>query len=227
MISPIRFLFQPARAAVGIKDSPRWLGAFVVLAITAIVIEHFLRPFTLEALFRHLPPTVTPLDRATLRRNLSDGELVRLSFLPVRLMTGWMVFALLLYMVSRIMVPYEPLRFLHVLSLEVHAEVANVLGRLATLVAFSMIPAQAGSDTFSVLSGRTFVSSNDFIFSAFLDSVNLFSLLYILLLANGLAVVCKTGKWKALGIVTVVWTVSAVLNVAFLVLMKEEFHFVI
>ena len=219
------FLVQPKRAASRIKLKPHWLVAFLTLSALAVLAEHFLQPFALHDLYHHLPQSVTPHDRIEIEQDFHESAFSRLLFCPIRLFVGWGLFALVLYTVCRAIVPRERFRLQHIFAIEIHAEAANILARFAALVVLVIARGSTGGNLLVPLGAEQLFRPSDLFTASILNSMNGFSLLYVVLLSASLEVIGGIGRLRAFFIVFVVWSISVLVNIGILALLRDEFHF--
>src|SRR6202008_502127 len=87
----------------------------------------------------HLPPTATHEDKIVLVTAFDRKLFPDVFFLPIRLLLGWMCTSLVIYFLNAVWSTREPVRFQHIISLEIHAEAVMVLGQFAAsgIVLFS------------------------------------------------------------------------------------------
>ena len=96
-----------------------------------------------------------------------------------------------------------PLRYLEFLALEVHCESAGILGALAMPIVRRLFGEPSGS---------------------LLNSLNIFTLWYVVLLAGGVSVLCATRPLKAALVVLLVWGSSLAFHTAVLRLLRDALH---
>ena len=221
--------FRPRVAAAAIKARPRWILVFALLALLSIGLVIATHNQSAQITLSHLPASAAPEDREHVRDILDRGLFSTYSFLPIRLLLGWSGFALLLFSLSTSFKPLEPVRFIQVFTLEVHAEAIAVLAKLVTLaVALIHGAAQATLSSPPPLSVLSLAPPpGDFVLFSLLSSINMFTLWYVLVLTAGIHVLCGFAKRKAFLIVTGVWALTLCCNLGVLALLRDAFHLLI
>ena len=165
-----------------------------------MALEH---PARVEETIRDLPPGLTATDRAAIIADLDSRLPARVLVCPARLLLGWSSFALLLFVACRTVSPGMPLRYLQFLALEIHCESAGILGALAMPFVRRLFGDPAGP---------------------LLNSLNIFTLWYVVLLAGGVSVLCATRPLKAALVVLLVWGSSLAFHTAVLRLLRDALH---
>jgi hypothetical protein len=149
-----------------------------------------------------LPVTATAEDREWARSLMGSELLLRSLFLPLRQIAGMGIFAYVLFTLCMAFDPPVRARFKHLLALEVHAEIFNLLGASATL-------------------GLALLSSNE----ALLTSTKIFTLWYVVALTAGIAVFFRFSKGKAFLLASTAWIVSVLFNHFLLESISASMHF--
>jgi hypothetical protein len=217
---------RPSRHAAGLRERPRWVGRFTVLAALYIVLGVAGGVHRASVTAYHLPRSVTVEERAAARDAILDATVVRSLFLPVRLFTGWSAFALLLWYACRIWSTRETVRYVHILAAEVHAEGALLLGNAAALAA-AFFGGAAGAHSAGWVPGGLdlIVPAGDFTSHYILNALNIFSALYVALLSVTLSVILGISRIRALVSVLVAWGLSLLFNATVFELLRREFQF--
>ena len=192
---------HPVRAAEMLQRAPRWLPAFLLVAAGLIALRIAGHSHLVESTLAALPPTATAADRSWARSLLDDELVLRCVFLPVRQAAGMGIFAFFLFVLCTAFGPPVRARFKHVLALEVHAEVFNLLGGFLSLAI--------------TLSGAD---------SALLTSAKIFTLWYVAALTAGIAVLFGYSKLKACLLASTAWIVSVLLNLFLLESVSASMH---
>ena len=123
-MSPLlRILIAPRAAVLDLKEQPRWLVSFLVLAVLSVVVEMLTESHAMRAMLDRLPSSATVADKTAVSAMLQEATKTRLAFFPVRLLTGWITFSLTLFYACRSLFPPGLYRLKHIIALEVHAEV--------------------------------------------------------------------------------------------------------
>jgi hypothetical protein len=216
-------LVAPRSATIALQRQPRWVGAFVFLAAGWIATAGAIHPWSVAGTLDRLPASATQEARAAAAAAL-DAELpIRLAVLPLRLAAGWGAFALVLHFLCRAFAVGSPPTYLQVFALEVHAEAASLLGRVAGLVYCLITGAGSGLLVMPWSLGAIPFPGIDGIGRTLLGSLNLFTLWYVLVLAAGISVLCSHRPLKALLIVATAWCVSAGWSTAILTFLQHAF----
>ena len=225
MIAPVKIIVRPRSTSLELKRNPRWLSSFLLLAAVSLIIEFFMNSYSESLSLNHLPASATQHDKVMVAQWFDQEWISRLAFHPVRLFAGWLLFSLALLYACRSAASREPFRFVQILALEVHAESALVLGKLALLLSVVALndPPSRLIIPFSVAG---FVDGGSFAATAFFNSLNLFTALYLGILAAGVSIICNVGRGKAFLIVLTVWGAAAVVNSGILAGLQDELHLI-
>ena len=203
---------------------PRWLGAFIILAVASVlilIVEYSFRAHQTASL---LPPSAFDVDRLAAEQFLQTELLTRCAFLPVRLFTGWISFALVLYYTCVAFAPAQRIRFKQIFALEVHAEAILVFGTLVAAVYAMLSTPAEGTIPIVPLSAASFMPGINGLMLLFMNSVNLFQLLYVVALVYGIRQITGFGRVKSAFIVLIVWAVCAFTNIAMIKFVQERVH---
>jgi hypothetical protein len=219
--------FQLSQSIKNIQAKPRWLSILLVLSVVAVLIEILMHSYLVESVLQHLPPSATAQDKLLVAQALKQELIVRAAFLPIRLLIGWTFFALLLYSICRFLIPQNIFRFIQIFVLEIRAEFILMLARVATLIGFIVNSSAINSRITVPFSLAYFFPATDYSIFAFLNSINIFSIMYITFLTVGISVLCNVTKRKALFIVIVVWGVSVLFNIVLLTVFRDRLHLLI
>jgi len=214
--------FRPMPNLKRIRERPRWLVIFLVLASVNILVELLMQPYLVQSLLHHLPPSVTEQDKLVVAQSLERGSFARLAFLPIRLLIGWWSFALLLYYISSSLLSRQPLRFAHIFSLEVRAEAILLLAKGATLFRLMIDSSSLSSRSTVPLSCAEFFPVNDYSIFTFLNSLNFFTIAYLAILTIGISVLYAVSKAKALFFVCIAWGISILFNVSVVAVLRDQ-----
>jgi hypothetical protein len=214
MATVFLILVRPVRTLLRLKESPAWLGAFVVLATISVILFVLESRAAIQATIEHLPPGATAGDRAEIASSMQSDIASQAPLLPFRMLLVWSVFALLLYRGARAFGSGTGYRYRHLLALEVHAEAAVTAGQIASA---------AGIPLPSL--GQWIDSRGDFLLRTLLASANLSTLWYVVILTAGVTVLCHQKKLRAFLIVAGSWGIVQALNLGVLNLVRHTFHF--
>ena len=224
MFSLYQILFHPRQVASQIKIKPQWLVQCIALSILSIVIAVTLHPSTVELTIHHLPSTVQASDKIAVRQMLDQELGVRCAFLPVRLLVGWSCFSLMLFYLCKGWRSRESVRFFQLFSLEVHSEAALMLVQIASMAVMVFIPDRQfisvpfGLDIFAS-------PSTDFAARTLLNSMNVFTVWYIVILAVGISTLYQFNMVKGLLTAVIAWLMTACVNTGTTIILRDAFHF--
>ena len=222
----VTILFLPARGTRTLRERPRWIGAFLLLAMMSVGLIILTERQTAAAVLARLPSSATPSDNDAAVSMLSETLVARSLFEPIRLLAGWSAFAGILFVFVRTLSPPEPVRYLRLFALEVHAEAALLVGRIAAAVSAMLGHASAwpegGAAPYSA--ALLVPSTHSFTLLSLLSSANIFTLWYVVLLAAGLRVLCgitiRTAALVALG----AWALSVLFDTGIFTLLIDTLH---
>ncbi len=202
-------ILHPLRAAEKLRQSPRWLGTFFVIAAGLVVLRLASQSHLVESTLAAFPATATAGDRAW-ARSVLDGELVlRVVFLPFRQIAGMGAFAFFLFLLCAAFDPPVRARFTQVLALEIHAEVFNLIGGCASL-AMTLLGSGGNSDGIGTF--------------ALLTSPKIFTLWYVAVLTAGIMALFGFSKLKAGLVTATAWIISALFNLVLLESVSAAMH---
>jgi hypothetical protein len=224
MSSLLKIFFQPRIVASTLKQKPRWVFAFCMVAVLSVSLEALQYQLHLRTVVDLLPPSATADDRAAVVQAMNAEAVTRFAFLPVRLLAGWLLYALMLFYASKIAVARESFRIVQMFSLEVHAEAALLLGKFASAIML-FTTSSPNLPRFTIPFGAvSFFHNINFSQFAFLNSLNLFSIIYILILTAGVSVMCGFRYDKSVIVVVGVWGLSLLANIGILTVLRNELH---
>ena len=218
--------FRPARYGESLRDRPRWVAAFAVLAVLFIALGILSDSVRTEDTVSHLPPGASAAARREARDALRETILIRSLFLPVRLFAGWSLFALALAYACGIWRTRSPMRFAQVFGAVVYSEFPLFLAGAAALIAASS-GGRAGPPGPLLVPGGLdlFIHTGDFTALYVLNSVNIFSAGHFVLLAVTLSGATGLSRPKAAISSLLVWATAMFVNAAITRALLSEFHF--
>jgi hypothetical protein len=204
-------LVFPRRAAGFLRLRPMWILPFLLLSVAAMgsMIAH--HPLRVEETLRRLPPHLTTAERAAAAADLNSRLPARVLAYPGRLLLGWSTFALVLFVSCRAAAPEVPLRYVQVLALQIHCATAEIIGTWLLPVLRDAVPGPALYPG-TVLGGPL------------LNSLNIFTLWYVVLLIGGVGVLCAARPLKATLLVFVAWGSSLAFHTAVFRLLRDALH---
>jgi len=223
MVPLISILHRPAYAIEQLKIRPQWLIAFLVLAALSVLRLVYDYPAIVAAALEHLPPSATAADKLLMKEHLAVDLYARSVFLPIRLLAGWSVFALLLYELSSWVGSAEPVRFRQMFALEVHAESVLLLGGCLGIV----LHHGSGLPGMPLSAASFFHPQSDIVMSSILDALNPFTAWYVALLGLGVKIICRFSVLKATAVAVTAWIVMLIWNLAIFKYLAESFHLMV
>lgn len=209
------------------RQKPRWLLLFLVLSGLSILLEVFIQPYSVQAVLNHLPQSVTELDKLSVLQNLNQELFTRVAFLPIRLLIGWGVFSYLLYYICTFLSPQKPFRFVHVFSLEVHAETALILGKIAMFFRLATDPINIIARLTIPFGCTDFIEVKNYTAFTLLNSVNIFTFAYIAILSVGISTICEMSKVRAFITACIAWGIAILFNVGSIMALQDVFHLLV
>jgi hypothetical protein len=195
-------LLHPFRAAERLRQTPRWLGSFLLVAAGLVALRLAWHSHLVEMTLAALPATAPAEDRVWARSLMDNDLLLRCLFLPLRQVAGMGTFAFFLFVLCTAFAPPVRPRFKQIFALEIHAEIVNVVGACA---AFAV----------------TFTGGNE----ALLTSTKIFTLWYVVALTAGVVVFFGFPKLKAGLLASTAWVVSVLVNIFLLESVSASMHF--
>ncbi len=214
MTSLFTILFRPGSTTLRLKSRPQWVWTFLALAMLTACAALLSRGQWIDQTVLHLPSTADADAREAAKQFLEENFLRRVFFLPFRMVVGWGLFALTLFGSARALLPDRSTRYVHFLSLEVHAESAITLGLLLSA---------AGIELPSLLLANT--SITDPVLRSLLASINLTTLWYVGVLTAGISVLSTCSKRTAFLITAGSWGLAQAINLGILNLLSQRFRF--
>ena len=196
-VTAIRALLpDPVRRGDSLRSRPRWVVRFAVLAGLYVILGLAGSAGRTALTERWLPPAATAEARDAAGEALLGGMGIRSLFLPVRLLAGWSTFALLLYYACRIWNAREGYRFAQILAAEVYAEGAVFAG---AVTAFAAVLLGRGGPAvpWIPLGLDMVVTAEDFTGRYALNSFNVFSAAYVVLLSVSVSAMIGLARTKA------------------------------
>jgi hypothetical protein len=228
ILDTFSLLFTPRAALTRIKTKPRWLVPFLVLSGLSIVLYVLMHPFLITSTLSHIPSSATMEEKVVVAQTLRAELPMRCFFLPIRLLIGWSSFAFVLLAVGRAFDPPEQLHFIKLFTLEVHAELFNMLAQSASLINLLLV---AGSSpnlpSLVPFSAATLVPTKDIVSFSLLNSLNFFTLLYVGALTFGISLQSCFSLTKSLVVALLAWSACAVFNAGALKLLSDTLHLLI
>jgi hypothetical protein len=207
-----------------IASSSRWVAVFLVLAAVSVAVHFSLHPYLVQATIAHLPSSATAEEKALMAQVLNDELPVRLLFIPVRLLVGWSAFALILFGIAMAYRPAERLHYRRVLALEVRAETCNVAGQVAAALYLLVMKANGTGPVEIPFSAANIIPSSDVVMFSLLNALNLFTLLYVVFLTEGIALQTGFSRRKAIFVVLPAWGLSVLFQVGTISFLRETMH---
>lgn len=220
------FPFLPHRGARALRERPRWFLPFLTLAVLHVALLIVSERETVRAVIGHLPSSATSADREEVVSMFGATLLTQSLFEPVRLLAGWSAFATFLFLIVRSLAPPGPVTFVRVLTLEVHAEAALLIGGVVTAMQVMFVQDGAGGGLqIPLMSAAWFLpASAPYPLVALLATLNIFTLWYIVLLATGIRVLFGMTIRTAALVALCAWALSVFFDTAILTLLISTLH---
>lgn len=209
------------------KQKPRWLLFFLVLSGISILVEVLIQPYLVQSVLNHLPLSVTEYDKLSVVQNLNQEFFTHAAFLPIRLLIGWGLFGYFLYYICTFLSPQKSFRFVHVFSLEVHAESAVILGKIAMFVRLVSEPVNIISRLTIPFSCTDFIVMKNYAAFTLLNSVNFFTFIYIPILSIGISTICEMSKVRAFIATCIAWAIAILFNVGSIIVLQNVFRLLV
>lgn len=228
MATLLLMLVHPYAVAERIRQRPSWLMAATCLSFISVAMMIIMRSHVFEMTMSHLPSSATNDDKRMLT-SLFDQRLgAELAFLPIRLLAGWVCTALVIFFLQTMWSSHDRMQFQQIFSLEIHAEVFTIVGRIAAGFAL-LFSTHDLKVILSIPLGLDSIlpPSENIITSMFLNSINIFSLGYICVLGIGLSVFGKLHTAKGCITSLLAWSLTTTLNIAVIALLREKLHLTI
>lgn len=200
---------RPFRAAERLKQEPRWLVAFLLIAAGMVVLRLAWHPQLVQSVVAALPPSATPGDQAWARAVLDEDLFLRCLFLPLRQLAGMAVFAYALFLLCSSLNPPARAHYRQLLALEVHAELFNLFGGWLSWALLLWI-------------GDGNWPENHLI--SLLTTKEIFTLWYLIAMTIGITVLFGFSRLKAGLLATTAWIVSVLFNTFLLQSVTTSLH---
>jgi hypothetical protein len=228
MTNLVDLIIRPSRVFKRLKDHPSWVMSFAALAIVSVVLEWFSFGTALQTAVSGLPQRATPEMIQDAVTYLEGRRYINLALAPLKL---WIVIAIFSYVIylacsisKSISLPY----WKHFFAVVVWSYWILVVGEALSLVTRSVlgpVSSNAGLAFTQPLGlGMIKVSSSDPGVLYALNSVNVFSFWYLLLVSLGVSILCGLSRVKGILITTFVWLFGIVLSAALMRLTVAGVH---
>lgn len=214
----------PPDTIVGrLRHRPKWLGFAILLIVGHGIILSLMLDTSVRGTVLRIPLSASAADKSAAVSMLKQEHEVRLLILPLRLGIGWLLFASLLFGVTRSILPDVPVQFRQGFSLVVHAEIFNLLARLTVAVRASFFSSgDPEKDLLPPLSLANIAFPQiGYIGRLVLGLIEPFSFAYVLALSYGLAVICRIRFSRAFLSAFLTWTFWEFLNITILELLRS------
>ena len=223
---PFLVAFRPWKGTALIPSMVAWWRPFATAAVLTVLVALLSHRVAVDMTLSHLPPTATPGDVVQVRDWLDAGLPARTLLLPVRFSIECALSALVLLAFSRAFTGRRAGSFRGFFILAAAASIIPLMGRCAGILL------SAGLDE----SIRPFVQvplsvaallprSGDYRVELLLTSLNLTTLWYVGSVTVGVAVLCRCKAWKAVLVAVAAWTVTTVVSITVLSLLRNAFQF--
>jgi len=222
----LNIYIAPRRVFLSLKQKPNWFFPFIVLSIVAVLIEWFSFPYVLKLTIANLPSNATQQHIQEAAAHLYGQRLINAAFVPIKLLFGWSLFALVLYYVCLMFKPSEQTHFRHIFAIVIFAEMILMGGKILSFT----IALAKGVDHVNTISELNNLFGLDLLFPGvtanlplftFVSSINIFSLWYLTVLTLGISVMSGFSKVKSGILATGVWLISLGFGAAVVQLVLE------
>ncbi len=223
---PFRLAFTPRSATPGIASLAAWWRPFITMAALTILVALLSHSMAVNLTLAHLPPTATPDDRAQVKEWLDAGLPARTLLLPLRFSMECALSGIMLLVLARAFIGRQTGSFRSFFILSSTTAVVPLMGRVAGFII--SLGATPGSTRFLAMpfSAALLVpTEGDYRIQLLLTSLNLITLWYVGLVTVGVAVLCRCKAWKAILVAVAAWTVTTVVSITVLALLRNAFRF--
>jgi len=203
---------------------PSWISLYFVLVLILVGTELVLYPEYIEQTLRSLPPSAGVAAQKAIRSTLANDMVKQLMILPLRLLASLMLVGVFLNVVCGTLRNTGPVRFRHFLAIEVRAEYAFALQALvsAAIVVAGFSPTIL---PVTLIDASMLVTTGNPLNQILCQKINLFSALYVIILAAGIHGTGLFRRLSSLVIAFICWLGQTLLGAAFLRLLSESFGF--
>lgn len=223
---PFRLAFTPRSATQGIASLVAWWRPFTTVAVLTILVALLSHRMAVDLTLTHLPPTATPDDRAQVREWLDAGLPARTLLLPVRFSLECALSGIMLLALSRAFTGRQTGSFRSFFILSATAAIVPLMGRVAGYL-LSLGANQGGTRFLAMPFSAALLApaEGDYRIQLLLTSLNLITLWHVGLVTVGVAVLCRCKAWKAILVAVAAWTVTTVVSITVLALLRNAFRF--
>jgi hypothetical protein len=218
MTDLVDLIFRPARVFKRLKDHPSWVMSFVALAIVSALLEWFSFGTALRTAVDGLPQRATPEMIQDAVANLEGRRFINLLLSPLKLWAIIAIFSYVVYLVCSVSKSVSLPHWKHFFAVVVWSYWVVIVGEVLSLVAriaFGHLSQNAGLAFPEPLGlGMIKISSSDPGVLYLLNSVNVFSLWFLLLVSLGVSVLCSFSRVKGILAAVFVWLSGVVLSAA-------------
>ena len=220
----LRVLLQPRKCFALIASDPQWLRQFVFLAAVSILLAVVIHPRITQLTIDHLPTMASSEEKEAMRSMFNEQLPVKCAFLPFRLLIGWVSFTLVLFFTARSLTTHHTARFGQLLSLEVHAEMILLVGQIISfpggIIQISENPSWNPLGLDLLFPGIVNAASREI-----LNSLNPFTVWYLIFLVGGIIVLYDCKVWKSVVAVVGSWSLTLVFSLGVFKLLMDTYHF--
>jgi hypothetical protein len=216
---PIFKLFiSPTKYFEELNEQPKWLAVFIIIALLSIVEAYLLLPFKQEVLLSSLSEKVG-VERAQETLSVANQfVLIGLLFIPIPLAIKLVAITTIIFY-SAILFNAQNPNFKKLFTVTVHAEVIFLLMGIANIIGleFNGVNSLRNHSIWQTIVGLDDVfkdSPPNIYLSTILNSFNLFSIWYLVVLTIGVSVSSRLERWKSSIMVSLLWTLGISFQIA-------------
>jgi hypothetical protein len=218
MTNLVDLIVHPSRVFKRLKDHPSWVMSFVALAIVSVVLDWFSFRTALRTAVDGLPQRATPEMIRDAVAYLEGRRFINLLLSPLKLWIIIVIFSYVIYLACSVSKSISPPHWKHFLAVVVWSYWVLIVGEALSLVTRSSV-GPFSSDVGLAFPqppglGMVKMSSSDPGLLYALNSVNVFSLWYLLLVSLGVSILSGFSRVKGILITTFVWLLGVLLSAA-------------
>lgn len=213
----IGVFFSSQRTFLRLKSNPSWLVTFLLIAAGTILISFIISPFVIQAQIVSFPSEVGPQQIEDGMRFIKRYQTIVIFLSPLFLIIKFLVNSAILWLIVQL---FREADFKRVFSLVVHCALIQLLGSIVSLIVLKLRGIQSirSAADLQVYFGLDMFLRNQELnipLKAFLSSINLFSIWWIILVILGLSIITEISKSKATLIAVSFWLFSTMIQVGF------------
>ena len=207
----LEVFFDPFNLFGRLNSRPNWLKPFLIVALAGVVSIFLMSPVVMHVVVQQIPEGVSAETQEQMLAMFKVSRYYGILISPLLLIVKWSVSAFLLFSVSVLF--GADITYRKVLSLLGHASIITALDNLLSIAVIYM----RGIDTIKSVEDiqSTVLSLNHILGSTghpvmrvFLESVNVLTAWYMIVLVLGMASLTKVSKKQSAAIVGLVWAIQ-------------------